>query len=173
MQAIAMLGDAREQPLFAKWVQAEAARTATECSEYGGEGCEDPVALARKRAEALTRYGKVLETAQSCGTEGNCWAQKLSDADPRLVERAALELGRGGAAQHAAALAGRLSEKDVEARLALIQALDWLLDSKETVARVREVLPKIQTQLADEKGNSRFVKVNEDLRRLATRLQKT
>jgi hypothetical protein len=89
------------------------------------------------------------------------------------VERAALELGRGGAAQHAAALAGRLSEKDVEARMTLIQSLDWLLDSKEAVGKLREALPKIQAQLADEKGNSRFVKVNEDLRRLATRLEKT
>ena len=52
-------------------------------------------------------------------------------------------------------------------------SLDWLLDSKEAVGKVREVLPKIQAQLADEKGNSRFVKVNEDLRRLATRLEKT
>ncbi|HEX8706121.1 MAG TPA: HEAT repeat domain-containing protein [Myxococcaceae bacterium] len=173
MQGVAMLGDAREQPLFTKWAAAEAGRTATECSEYGGEGCEDPAALGQKRAETLARYGKVLETAQACGTEGGCWAQKLSDADTRLVERAALELGRSGAAQHAAALAGRLSEKDVDARLALVQSLDWLLDSKEAVGKVREALPKIQAQLADEKGNARFVKVNEDLRRLATRLEKT
>jgi HEAT repeat protein len=173
MQAVAMLGDAREQPLFAKWAEAEPARTATECTEYGGEGCEDPAALAKKRAETLTGYGKVLEAAQACGTEGGCWAQKLADANPRLVERAALELGRGGGAQHAAALAGRLSEKDREARLALIQALDWLVDSKEAAAKAREALPRIQTQLADEKGNSNFVKVNEDLRRLATRLEKT
>jgi hypothetical protein len=76
-------------------------------------------------------------------------------------------------AQHAAALAGRLSEKDLETRLALIQALDWLVDSKESAAKVREVLPKIQAQLSDEKGNSHFVKVNEDLRRLASRLEKT
>jgi HEAT repeat protein len=171
MLGIAMLGDGREQPLFTKWAAAEAARTATECSEYGGDGCEDPAALARKRAETLARYGKVLEAAQACGTEGGCWARKLSDTDARLVERAALELGRGGAAQHVAALAGRLSEKDVETRMALIQALDWLLDSKEAVGKVREALPKIQAQLADEKGNSRFMKVNEDLRRLATRLE--
>jgi HEAT repeat protein len=173
MLGIAMLGDAREQPLFARWAQAEAARTATECSEYGGDGCEDPAALAKTRADTVARYGKVLEAAQACGTEGGCWAQKLSDPDARLVERAALELGRSGATQHAAALAGRLSEKDVEARLALIQALDWLLDSKEAVGKVREALPKIQAQLADEKGHSRFVKVNEDLRRLATRLERT
>ncbi|HLK99093.1 MAG TPA: HEAT repeat domain-containing protein [Myxococcaceae bacterium] len=173
MQGVAMLGDAREQPLFTRWAQAEAARTATECSEYGGDGCEDPAALAKKRAEALARYGKVLEAAQACGTESGCWAQKLTDTDARLVERAALELGRGGAAAHAGALAGRLSEKDVDTRLALIQALDWMVDSKDAASKAREALPRIQAQLADEKGNSRFVKVNEDLRRLVTRLEKT
>jgi hypothetical protein len=47
------------------------------------------------------------------------------------------------------------------------------VDSKEAAAKAREALPKIQAQLADEKGNSHFVKVNEDLRRLAARLEKT
>ncbi|MDY7231759.1 HEAT repeat domain-containing protein [Hyalangium rubrum] len=172
MRGLAMLGDAREQPLFTKWAEAEPARTTTECNEYGGEGCEDPAALGKSRAESLQRYGQLLEAAQSCGAEGGCWAQKLADKNARLVERAALELGRGGAAQHAVALAGRLSEKDLETRFTLIQALDWLVDSKEGAVKAREALPKIQAQLTDEKGNNHFVKVNEDLRRLAIRLER-
>ncbi|MBN1205718.1 MAG: HEAT repeat domain-containing protein [Myxococcaceae bacterium] len=173
MRGVAMLGDAREQPLFTKWAQAEPALAARECAEYGGDGCEAPDALGVKRAEELLRYGKVLEAAKACGVEADCWAQKLGDKDARVVERAALALGRGGGAQHAAAMAGRLSEKDLDARFALIQGLDWLVgDSKEAAAKAREALPKLQAQLAEEKGNSHFVKVNEDLRRLLFRLER-
>ncbi|MDC0713935.1 HEAT repeat domain-containing protein [Stigmatella sp. ncwal1] len=174
MRGLALLGDAREQPLFVKWAEAEPARTASECQDYGGEGCEDPAALAQKRAQTLTGYGKLLEEAKACGTDGGCWAQKVSSPDALVVERAALELGRGGGAPHAAALAGRVSGKDLEARSALLQSLDWLVgDSKEAAAKAREALPKLQAQLAEEKGNSRFLKVNEDLRRLIFRLERT
>jgi HEAT repeat protein len=174
MRGVALLGDAREQPLFTKWAQAEPALTVKECDDYGGDGCQNPEALGLKRAEEILRYGKVLEAAKECGTDAGCWAQKLGDKEVRVVERAALELGRGGAAQHAAAMAGRLSEKELDARFALIQALDWLVgDSKEAAAQARQALPKIQAQLAEEKGNSHFIKVNEDLRRLVARLEKS
>jgi HEAT repeat protein len=172
IRGVAMLGNAQQQPLFTKWAQAEPGLTVKECQEYGGSGCENAEALGMKRAETILRYGKVLEAAKSCSADAGCWAQKLGDKEVRVVERAALELGRSGGAQHAAAMAARLSEKDLEARFALIQALDWLVgDSKEAAAKAREALPKIQAQLADEKGNSNFIKVNEDLRRLAFRLE--
>jgi HEAT repeat protein len=174
MRGLALLGDAREQPLFTKWAQAEAALTARECQEYGGEGCEDPAALAQKRAATLTGYGQVLQEAQACGTEGGCWAQKVSRPEPLVVERAALELGRGGQAGHVGALAGRVAGKDLEARSALLQSLDWLVgDSKEAAAQARQALPRLQAQLAEEKGHSRYLKVNEDLRRLIFRLERT
>jgi HEAT repeat protein len=172
MRGIAMLGNDQQQGLFTKWAQAEPALTAKECQEYGGSGCDNPEALGMKRAETILQYGKVLEAAKACSVDPGCWAQKLEDKNLRVVERAALELGRTGSAQHAAAMAARLSEKDLEARFALIQALDWLVgDSKEAAAKAREALPKIQAQLAEEKGNSHFIKVNEDLRRLAFRLE--
>jgi len=173
MRGVALLGDAQEQPLFTKWAQAEPAVTAKECQEYGGDGCENPDALGMKRAEVILRYAKVPEAVKTCSADAGCWAQKLGDKEVRVVERAALELGRSGNPQHAAALAGRLSEKDLDARFALIQSLDWLVgDSKEAATKAREVLPKIQAQLAEEKGNSNFIKVNEDLRRLAFRLER-
>jgi HEAT repeat protein len=173
MRGVALLGDAREQPLLTKWAQAEPALAAKECAEYGGEGCDSPDALGMKRAEEILRYGKVLEAAKACSVDPGCWAQRLGDKDARVVERAALELGRSGNAQHAAAMAGRLSEKDLDTRFALIQGLDWLVgDSKEAATQVREALPKLQAQLAEEKGNSHFVKVNEDLRRLLFRLER-
>jgi HEAT repeat protein len=173
IRGVAMLADAQQQPVFTKWAQAEPAMTAKECQEYGGDGCDNPEALGMKRAETILRYGKVLEAAKACSVDAGCWAQKLEDKEVRVVERAALELGRTGGAQHTAAMAARLPEKDLEARFALIQALDWLVgDSKEAATKAREALPKIQAQLAEEKGNSTFIKVNEDLRRLAFRLER-
>ncbi|HYI00339.1 HEAT repeat domain-containing protein [Hyalangium sp.] len=173
MRGVALLGEAQELPLLAKWAQAEPAVTTKECQEYGGDGCENPDALGLKRAEAILRYSKVLEAVKACTVDAGCWAQKLGDKEVRVVERAALELGRSGSPQHAAAMAERLAEKDLDARFALIQALDWLVgDSKEAATKAREALPKIQAQLAEEKGNSHFIKVNEDLRRLVFRLER-
>ncbi|WP_224241887.1 HEAT repeat domain-containing protein [Hyalangium gracile] len=174
MRAVALLGNDQEQQLFTKWAQNEPALATKECQEYGGDGCDNPEALGMKRGETILRYGKVLEAAKACGADPGCWAQKLGDKDPRVVERAALELGRKGSPQHAVAMAEKLAEKDLDTRFALIQALDWMVgDSKEAATKAREALPKIQAQLADEKGNSQFVKVNEDLRRLAFRLERT
>ncbi|MFL5347161.1 MAG: HEAT repeat domain-containing protein [Hyalangium sp.] len=173
MRGVAMLGNAQEQQLFSKWAQNEPALTAKECQRDGGEGCDNPEALGLKRGEAILRYAKVLEAAKVCTADPGCWVPKLTDKEPRVVERAALELGRSGNPQHATALAERLSEKNLDARMALIQGLDWLVtDSKEAASKAREALPKIQAQLADEKGNSNFANVNEDLRRLAFRLER-
>jgi HEAT repeat protein len=173
MRGVALLGDAREQPLITKWAQSEPALTVKECDDYGGDGCQTPEALGTKRAEEILRYGKALEVAKACSVDPACWAQKLEDKEPRVVERAALELGRKGDPKHVAAMAGRLGEKDLDTRFAVIQALDWMVgDSKEAATQAREALPKIQAQLAEEKGNSHFIKVNEDLRRLVARLEK-
>jgi HEAT repeat protein len=174
MRGVALLGNEQEQELFTKWAQNEPALTTKECQEYGGDGCDKPEALGLKRGETILRYAKVLEAAKACNVDASCWAPKLTDKEPAVAERAALELGRSGSPQHAAAMAERLSEKDLDVRSALIQALDWMVgDSKEAAAKARESLPKIQAQLADEKGSSKYVGVDEDLRRLAFRLERT
>lgn len=90
------------------------------------------------------------------------------------MERAALEVGRSGAAEHAGALASRLGERDTEARLALVLAVGWLVEgSQDAAKKLREAsLPTMRKQLADEQGNTRLVSVNEDLRRLVTTLDR-
>lgn len=173
MRGAALLSEANDQPSFMKWAQTEPAVTAKECQDSGGEGCENPDALGMKRAEVILRYAKVPEAVKACGVDDGCWTRKLADKEARVVERAALQLGRSRNPQHAPALAERLSEKDLDARFTVIQSLDWLVsDSKEAATKAREALPKIQAQLADEKGNSTFINVNEDLRRLIFRLEK-
>jgi hypothetical protein len=139
----------------------------------GGEGCEDSAALGRKRAETILKHGKRLEAAKACGTETGCWVKKLEDADKGVVERAAMEVGRGKAAAHVGALLGRMTETNLDARQALILGVEWLLeDTKEAAAQARSALPALEKQLAEEKGRTEFVLVNEDLRRLVARLQR-
>ncbi len=174
LRGLAMLGDAREQPVFEKLAQSEPERVKAECKRGELEGCEDLPARVKERQDAIRAQAALLESAKACQGQAACWAQKLADKDLQVVERAALEVGRAGSAEHVAALAGRLGEKDTRARLALIQAVDWLAEgSKEAASKARETLPKLQEQLANEKGSTNFARVNEDLRRLVVRLQKT
>ncbi len=175
VKGIAMLGDARELPLLQKLAEAEPARTAADCKQVEDEGCDDPAALGRKRADTLSGQAKLLEAAQACAGDAGCWVQRMEKADPRLLERAALEVGRSGATEHAAALAARLGERDTEARMELILAVGWLLEgSQDAVKKVREAsLERLRKQLQDEQGNTRLVSVNEDLRRLVATLDRT
>ncbi|RYZ37459.1 MAG: HEAT repeat domain-containing protein [Myxococcaceae bacterium] len=173
LKGIALLGDAREQPMLAKLAAGESARTAADCKVTGEEGCEDAAALGKKRADQVLGYGAVLEAAQACTGNAGCWSQRLPKADSVMLERAALELGRSGAADQGPALATRLTEKNTEARATVIQAVDWLTDEPAAAKKLREAsLPAMRKQLEDEKGNTNFVRVNEDLRRLLIKLER-
>jgi HEAT repeat protein len=173
IEALTMLGDAREQPVLERLAAAEPARTAAECETLGGEGCEDPAALGKKRAESIARHGRRLEAAKACGAEAGCWVKKLEDADKGVVARAALEVGRGGSAAHLGALLARMTEKDADTRMALILGTEWLVeDAKEAAAQARGALPTLEKQLTEEKSRTEYVRSNEDLRRLVARLQR-
>ncbi|WP_211486303.1 hypothetical protein [Corallococcus exiguus] len=51
--------------------------------------------------------------------------------------------------------------------------MDWLADAPGAAKKLREAsLPALKKQLEDEKGNSNFVRVNEDLRRLMVKLER-
>jgi HEAT repeat protein len=173
LEGLAMLGDGRELAALEKLAAAEPGRTAAECKAMGGEGCEDAEALGRQRAVAVARYGQRLEAARQCETDAGCWVKRLGDADKGVVKRAALEVGRSHAAEHVGALMGRLSEKQLDVRLALILAVEWLLeDGKEAAAQARSALPTLEKQLAEEQGRTEYMGVNEELRRLVVRLQR-
>ena len=45
--------------------------------------------------------------------------------------------------------------------------------SKDAGARVRSALPRLNEQLQQERGRTEFMKVNEDLRRLVVRLERS
>ncbi len=174
VRGLAMLGDAREQPVLQKLAAAEPARTAADCKKTGEEGCEDPAALGKQRADKLAGYAKLLEAGQACTDQADCWVQRMEKADGLLLERAALEVGRTGKAEHAQALAAKLTERNTEARLAIILGVGWLADgSPDTAKKLREaVLPNLRKQLQTEQGMTQFAGVNEDLRRLVARIDR-
>ena len=56
-------------------------------------------------------------------------------------------------------------------RYAAITAADWLTsDSADALKTAKSQLEALRQQLAEEKGKTDFVKVNEDLRRLEVKL---
>ncbi|MBZ4414884.1 HEAT repeat domain-containing protein [Myxococcus sp. RHSTA-1-4] len=175
VKGLAMLGDAREAPLMQKLAAAEPAKTAADCKATGEEGCEDVAKLGKQRAEEIAKYAKLLEAAQACTGNAGCWVQRMEKADPLLLERAALEVGRSGSAEHAAALAARMGERNTDARMAIILGVGWLLeDSRDAAKKVKEAsLPALRKQLQEEQGMTQFASVNEDLRRLVMRIDRT
>ena len=84
-------------------------------------------------------------------------------------------MGRSGSAEHVAALTSRMGERNTEARMALILGVGWLLEgSQDAAKKVREAsLPALRKQLQEEQGMTQFAKVNEDLRRLMMRIDRT
>jgi HEAT repeat protein len=176
IEGIAQLGDAREKPLLQKLAAAEPATTAAECKKQEYDGCDKADALGAERAAAIGRHALRLDAAEACGQDAACWGARLSDpkADGGVVRRAALELGRAGSVAHADALVARIGERNTETRAAVIQALDWMVEgNKDAGARVRAALPKLSEQLEQERGRTEFMKVNEDLRRLVVRLERS
>lgn len=175
VRGLAMLGDAREQPLLQKLAAAEPARTAADCKKAPEEGCEDVAALGKQRADKLAGYAKLLEAGQACAGNAGCWVQRMEKADALMLERAALEVGRTGTAEHAQALVAKMNERNTEARLAVILGVGWLADgSPDAAKKLREAaLPELRKQLQAEQGMTQFASVNEDLRRLVARIDRT
>ena len=107
---------------------------------------------------------KRVEVAAECKEDASCWAKKLKDKDALVRERAAWTIARLQDKTVAPALAESLGDKDDEVRSAAIHAY-WLIGDKSAV-------PKIEGILKSEAGESDFVKVNEDLKRLLLALKR-
>lgn len=175
MAGVAMLGDDRELPAFEKFLKDEEGLTTAECKEWPDyAGCSDTAALVKKHVDAITVMKKRLVAAQECKQDAACWVKKLDDPESAVRERAAFELGRSGKGELVEELTKRLTEKNLDARLAIIQATDWLVhDSKDAAKKAAGALPALEKQIAEEHGKTEFVKVNEDLRRLAAKLRRS
>ena len=170
---IAMLGGEKELPILEKLASSEAATHAAYCkTDQEDERCKDVAASAKKQAEAIQGFALRAKAAVECKSEHACWSKKLDDPDPGVRERAAFELGRSGDAQFTALLVKRLADQNLDARYAAITAADWLTDNADAFKTAKSALAQIEKQLEEEKGKTQFVRVNEDLRRLAVKLNR-
>jgi HEAT repeat protein len=94
----------------------------------------------------------------------------LSDKDAIVRARAAYELGRGGVTSAVPALGKAAADESLLVRVAAIRALDWLAQVPAAKPLLQSLAPQLAAQLAAEQGHVQTVRVNEELRRLHTRL---
>lgn len=172
MRGVSMLGDDPE--VFVKFAANEQKLFEAECKddpEY--TECKDVAASIKKHQEEILSYKNRAAAGAECKADKACWVKHLDAKDEGVRERAAYEIGRSGNAALIQELMKRLPEKNLDTRLAIIQGADWLIDdSKDAMAEARKGLATLEKQVADERGKTEFVKVNEDLRRLLTKLQR-
>jgi HEAT repeat protein len=135
-----------------------------------------PVADPRQACDLLAAQfsdlSKPFDAARACGAETTCWLTRLKDADPEVRARAAYELGRAGAADAVPALANAAAEEPLLVRAAATRALDWLVAVPAAKPALKGVAQQLATQLAQEQGKARFIKANEELRRLQVKLSR-
>ncbi|MBK7862023.1 MAG: HEAT repeat domain-containing protein [Archangiaceae bacterium] len=175
MKGVAMLGDDRELSVFNKWAEDEPKAFAAECkADDGVKGCADVNKAVQEHTDKIAKWRKILDAAKDCKSDAPCWAKKLSDGHEGVRARAAYEVGRAKNPALVAEMMKHLTEENLDTRLAIIQGIDWLVhDGKEAGKAAQAELPKLEAQIADEKGKTQFMKVNEDLRRLAVKIRRS
>jgi hypothetical protein len=171
---LAMVGDDRELGTFEKFAKDEAKLTDAECKEDPDyAGCKNKSESVQKHVDAIHANMKRLEAAKDCKSDGACWAKKLDDPTPGVRERAALEIGRSGKGDLVGDLMNHLKEANLDARSAIIQAADWLVvENKSAASAAQSSMAAVDKQLADESSKTEFVRVDEDLKRLAVDLKR-
>lgn len=173
MVGLAMVGDEKALEDFKKFDAAEEGLTTAECKEQPEyKGCNEPASLVKTHKVRIAELQLRIDAAKECKQDSACWTKKLDDKDAGVRERAALELGRSGKADAMEPLMKHLRESNLDTRLAIIQGVDWLADDKAVAAKAKSLVADLDKQIAEEKGKTEFVKVNEDLRRLAVKLKR-
>lgn len=124
-------------------------------------------------AEALTKgkdeIAQTLEkemprflAAKECGDNVDCWLGKLKDKEGKVRDRAAYALGRLRDKKAGDALAAAIKDDDLEARYAIIWALERVGNKSH--------VPALEKVVKDEAGKLQFIRINEDLKRLIVHL---
>jgi HEAT repeat protein len=140
-------------------------------AEISGVAADEATACHALSA-AFAALDKPLAAAEECG-QGDaaaCWSKKLADREPLIRARAAYELGRAGAASAVDGLVKQASDESLPARVAAIRALEWLVAGGAAQSQLKAAAPQLSAQLAAEQGRARFLKVNDELRRLQARV---
>ncbi len=113
-----------------------------------------------------------LAAADECKTTVACWQGKLKDANAGVRERAAWELGWAGSVDSLPSLVAAAKDDALDARLAAFRAIDFIAHTPAGREAAKRVAPALAAQLAGERGKVQYVKVDEDLKRLVTALQR-
>lgn len=159
LTALSRLGGAAEIPVV------EGVRAA-EC------GAKCP----KERAAELAGMKARLSAATACG-DVRCWAGKLGDAQSEVRDRAALEVGRAGAAADAPALLEAVlrpvaSDADLAARYHAVLGLAWVAGREKLGPAGPDIAAKLDGMITAERGRRLTEGVNEDALRLAARLRR-
>ena len=174
-QSAALLGEPPLAKDLAALVTRESKASPQACMRQLAElalSSDDPQKACEILAAQFNDLAKPFDAARACGVEANCWLERLKDPDPEVRARAAYELGRAGAAEAAAALASAAGEEQIVVRSAAMRALDWLAAVPAARPALKGVAEMLSSQLAQEQGKSRYLKTNEDLRRLQVKLSR-
>jgi HEAT repeat protein len=187
--ALARIGDPAALPALraaaarGDWDDREGALTAL--SRLGGaaelpvvEGAQAAACGPRcpkERAAELAGMRARLAAAAACADVG-CWAGKLDDQRPEVRDRAALEVGRAGAAAEVPALLAAVlrpvgNDADLAARYHAVLGLGWVA-GREKLAGGPDLAAKLDGMIAAERGRRLTEGVNEDALRLAARLRR-
>lgn len=129
-----------------------------------------------KLEERAAKRRPMVVVADECGTDNACWVGKLKDPDGKVRERAGWALTQAADAQYLDDVLGAVQEDDLEARFALINALDTALfggnDREPDAAAAQKTADRLASILEDEQGKAQFIKINEDIKRLELKVQR-
>jgi len=114
-----------------------------------------------------------LKAAAECGDNEQCWIGKLKDPAGPVRERAAWELGRMTKPDAIQPLLAALQDDFLAARYAECLALGWLLESEGGKPQMKQANERVTSILSSDEGKTYYIRVDEDLKRLATRLEKS
>jgi HEAT repeat protein len=179
--ALSRLGEEKALAQWLAWEKAEPKASFDRCMKEmdfdnasGKQAATDHCkALSDAVVKMLADHKSRLVAYGECKQNVDCWTKKLNDADGRVRERAAYELGRINDAKAMPAIIAAMGNADLDARYAAILAADWLVSgSKEGLEAGKAALPKMEQQLKDEAGKVHFVKVNEDIKRLVMKIRR-
>jgi HEAT repeat protein len=172
IHALSNLGTGKEVPFLEKVSAAEPATWAKECKDSGSSDADCAKAEEKHKATMKGHLARLL-AAKECGDKGDCWLGKLKDPQGPVRERAAFELGREGDPKAIPALLEALKDDDLFARFAENAALGWLIEgSAAGKAQAKAAATRLDAILEDEDGKVYYIKIDEDLKRLAARLEK-
>ena len=177
--ALALLGDAKEKPVFDAVQKVETVEKALkEClAEESDDSADAKKEKCQKAADARVKFladqVALLMVADGCKEDAACWAGKLKDANPKIRERAAYQLGELGSAGSIDALVEACKDQSTYVRRAAYIALDWLTRVDAVKPALKAKYDVLAAQLDAEKSSAITQIVNEDLRRVVWKLHKS